>query len=77
MASPMTPLFSIHKPAALLELALKLQTEELALPAETRPDNISITYDTESGVVTLAATLPTTFSVDADGKLVVTATEYL
>lgn len=80
MASLLTPgtdIKSTTKPAGLLELAHLLQADELAVPAETRPDNISITYDAEAGTASVTATLPITFTLDANGKPVATAVDYL
>lgn len=64
-------------PAALLEMAGLAQSEELAIAADVRPDNVSITYDAETQVATITATVPATFAVDSTGKIVLTATDYL
>lgn len=80
MSSPLTPgtdIKSTNKPAGLLELAHQLQANELSVPAETRPNNITISYDAEALTATITATLPITFSLDANGKPVATATDYL
>jgi hypothetical protein len=80
MASPLIPgtdIKSTNKPAALLELSFLLQADELAIPEDTRPNNVTITYDAETSVATIAATLPCTFALDANGKPILTATEYL
>lgn len=55
---------------------LSLQNLELALPAENRPDNASITFDTETGSVTIEVTLDTTTTI-ADNKAVIGVNAYL
>ena len=68
---------SNNKPAALLEMALSLQASEAAVPAETRPNNVSVTIDVETGEATIAATLPIGVSLDAYGHAIITAVDYL
>ena len=68
---------SIHQAAALLELATQLQTSELGVAEEVRPNNVTITVDADAGTASVAATLPITFSLDSSGQLVVTATDYI
>ncbi len=68
---------STHKSAALLEVAMSLQSSELSVPEETRPNNVSVTFDAETGTAAVTATLPVTFVLDVDGKPVITATDYL
>ncbi|MEA5516205.1 hypothetical protein [Nodularia sp. UHCC 0506] len=75
--APSTDIKSTTKPAGLLELAHLLQADELAIGVDTRPDNVNITYDAEAGTATVAATLPITFALDASGKPVATAVDYL
>lgn len=70
-------ILSTHKAAALLELAMSLQSSELTVPEETRPNNVQITFDAETGTASVAATLPVTFAPDATGKPVVTAVDYI
>jgi hypothetical protein len=80
MPSPLIPgtnIKSTNKPAGLLELAHLLQADELAVPADTRPNNVTISYDAEAATATVTATLPITFSLDANGKPVATATDYI
>lgn len=62
--------------AQMLEVAGALQSAELAIPVETRPDNISFTPDTEGGTITISATIPCTFS-SAGGAISFTAVDYL
>ncbi|MEM7554082.1 MAG: hypothetical protein AAF378_08275 [Cyanobacteria bacterium P01_A01_bin.84] len=79
MASPFaqTDLSSTNQPAALLELATQLQASELAVPEETRPNNLTIAIDAEEGTASITATIPVTFALDSSGQLVVTATDYI
>ncbi|AFY54391.1 hypothetical protein Riv7116_1850 [Rivularia sp. PCC 7116] len=72
-----TDLNSDNQPAALLELAFQLQASELTVPEETRPNNLTIAIDGEEGTATVTATLPVEFSLDASGKPIVTATDYI
>lgn len=72
-----TDLSSINQPAALLELATQLQTSELSVPEETRPNNVTITVDADAGTASVAATLPITLSLDTSGQMVVTASDYI
>lgn len=68
---------STHKPGLLLEAALSLQTSELAVPAETRPNNVTVTFDSEAAQATLTATLPITVAIDGTGKAVIQAVDYI
>lgn len=80
MASPLTPgtdIKSTNKAAGLLEMAQLLQVSELGVPEETRPNNVSIAIDLETGTATIAATLPISAALDNTGKIVVTATDYI
>lgn len=79
MPSPATGdnLNSTHKPALLLEAALSLQSSELATPIETRPNNVTVTFDSEAGTAALTATLPITVTVDDAGKAVIQAVDYI
>ncbi len=72
-----TDLKSTNQAAALLELATQLQSSELAVAEEVRPNNVTITIDADAGTASIAATLPTTLSLDTSGKIVVTATDYI
>jgi hypothetical protein len=62
--------------AQVLEVAGALQSAELALPVETRPDNISITPDAEGGTISISMSIPVTFS-SAGGSVQFTAVDYL
>lgn len=55
---------------------LKLQNLELALPAENRPDNASVTFDTEQANVTIEVTLDTTTAI-VDNNAVIGVSAYL
>ncbi|MDB9374307.1 hypothetical protein [Nodularia sphaerocarpa] len=79
MASPLPAglIKSTNKPAGLLEISLLLQQDELALPEDTRPDNISVSFDTDAGIATVSASLPITFALSAQGEFVATGVEYL
>ena len=61
----------------LWEIALKTQLAELAIPVETRPNNIQTTVDTENQTVSITFSVPATFSVSAAGALVAIPTAYL
>lgn len=75
--APGTDINSNNQPAGLLEVAMLLQASELAIPEETRPNNVSVTFDSDAQTATIAATLPVTFALDANGQAVVTATDYI
>jgi hypothetical protein len=49
---------AVTEPAAMLEIAQKLQAKELEVPADTRPGNISATTDHAANATTISATLP-------------------
>lgn len=66
---------SSNLPGACLELLQKLQVAELA--STDNPNNVTITYDTEAGIATIAAEFGITFSVVAGGNVQIAATEYL
>jgi hypothetical protein len=79
MAAPLAAgeIKSTDKPSALLELAQLVQAAELTVPVETRPNNVTITIDGEASTATVSAVLPVIFSVDATGKIVVDAVDYI
>lgn len=65
--------------AAALEVAQKLQAAEQAVvPAEglTAPDNVSISFSTDTNTVSVSFTLPITTVIDATGKLEISVTPY-
>lgn len=68
---------SVHKPGLLLEAALSLQASELAIPAETRPNNVTVTFDSEAATATLTATLPISVAVNGTGQAVIQAVDYI
>lgn len=57
-------------------VALELQKQELAVPAENRPNRTQIEFVTEANTVSLSISLDTTFSV-TNGEAVFTAKPYL
>lgn len=83
MASVFDPgsgdLSATNKPAALWELVQLLAKAELAiLPADTRPNNITVAVDIEGRVATVTCTLPIGFNVDSSsGKMMVSASNYV
>ncbi|WP_414529117.1 hypothetical protein [Nodularia chucula] len=79
MSSPLPAglIKSNNKPAGLLEVALLLQKDELALPEDTRPDNVSVSFDTDAQTATISATIPITFELNPQGEFVATGVEYL
>lgn len=74
MAAPITST-ATNLVAQLLEVAGAVQSAELAIPVETRPDNISLTPDTESNTITISATIPVTFA-STGGAISFTAVDY-
>lgn len=61
----------------LIEVAVLIQNAELALPIETRPDNIQITPDIEGGTITVTFSVPATATVNATGNLTLVPSTYL
>jgi hypothetical protein len=61
----------------LWEVAVRAQIAELAIPVETRPNNIQTSIDTENQLVTITFSAPATFGISATGALVATPTAYL
>lgn len=61
----------------LWELALQVQLAELAIPVETRPDNIQTRIDTEGQTISVTFSAPATFTVSDSGALVASPTVYL
>lgn len=57
-------------------VALELQKLELAIPTETRPNNTSITFDTEAATVSFTVNLDTTMTITG-GSAVIAAKPYL
>lgn len=61
----------------LWEIALQVQLAELAIPIETRPNNIQTNVDTEGQTVSVTFSVPATFTVSSSGALVASPTAYL
>lgn len=76
MAAPitLTSATSLEQQAYLV--ALELQKLELAIPAETRPNNTSIAFDTEASTVSFTVNLGTTMTISG-GNAVIAAQTYL
>ncbi len=66
---------STNLPNAVLELAQKLQILEKT--QTDAPNNIQITYNTETELITIAAENPIQFSVNTDGSVKISAFSYL
>ncbi len=62
-------------PAALLEIAQLTQVAEQALA--TPQNRVSVSVNAEGTVATIAANIPVTTTIGADGSLKVTATDYI
>jgi hypothetical protein len=60
----------------LLEVAGAMQAAELAVPEETRPDNVQILPDAESGTITVSVNMEAAFSASG-GEISFTAVPYL
>jgi hypothetical protein len=60
----------------IFELCRELQELELAVPADTRPDNITIAPDIEALQVAITLTLPITLG-GSGANIVMTAASYL
>lgn len=58
------------------QVSLAMQQAELAIAPENRPDQTSVTFDTEEGTVAIAITLNTSLSVQ-NGNAVISASSYL
>lgn len=61
----------------LWEIALQVQLAELAIPIETRPNNIQTNIDTEGQTVSVTFSVPATFTVGSSGAFVASPTTYL
>lgn len=61
----------------LFEMANAVQSRELSIPEADRPNNVTVALDTEGGLVTIAATLPVSFTPDATGQMVVSVNPYI
>lgn len=64
--------------AALLQVAQLLSAAEKAIqPAEDQPNFIQVESSSESGTVTITASVPFNSVIDAAGSLTITALDYL
>ncbi|NER26444.1 MAG: hypothetical protein F6J89_02155 [Symploca sp. SIO1C4] len=82
MASTFNPgaggnMSAVTLPAAFAEAAHLLFAAEQEISADTRPGNINFTSDLSAETITVAATLPVTTALDANGQVIVTASDYL
>lgn len=64
-------------PGAFLELAQFVSAQEQQVVSEDPPDNISVSFDLDALTATVTATLPITYTSNAEGNIVITATDYL
>ena len=55
---------------------LEMQKKELAIPADTRPDNVQVAFDQEAATVALSVSLTTVTTIE-NGKAVIAAQSYL
>lgn len=67
---------STHLPGQLFEVAEAMQSAELLVSEENRPNRISIAPDLEALEVTITVTLPLTMDGGAN-KITLTASDYL
>lgn len=76
MAAPisLTTATTLEQQAYLVALAM--QTQELTIPIETRPNNTQLAFDTEAATVAITITLETQMTV-AGGSAVIAAKPYL
>lgn len=81
MAAPFvntgSPLKSTHRAAAFIEAMIMLQNAESALPADTAPNNVSVSYDLEARTVTADAALPVATVISSTGQPTLQAQAYL
>lgn len=61
----------------VFETAQALQAAELAEPAATRPNNVSIGIDTEASQISITATLPVTLQRNAYGHMEILVAPYI
>ncbi len=77
MSFPLTDLSTANSlEEQIYRTALELQTRELAVEEENRPDNTQIVFDTEANTVDITVTLDTNLTVD-DGNAVISVVPYL
>ncbi|NEO34266.1 MAG: hypothetical protein F6K36_28460 [Symploca sp. SIO3C6] len=70
-------LSSIHKTAALFEIAQKVHAAEQALPADTQPNNLTVAIDLEASTAQIDASFPITSAIGANSTIVLTVVDYL
>ncbi|NET03081.1 MAG: hypothetical protein F6K61_21550 [Sphaerospermopsis sp. SIO1G1] len=63
--------------AQVFEVVQNMQLLELAIPEDTRPNQVTIDPDTEAQTVTMTVTVPITNTIGAGGKMETSAGEYL
>lgn len=81
MAAPFvntgSDLKSTHLAAAFCEVAARLQTAELAISPELRPNNVQVSQDLEARTTSVSASLPVTIGLNATGNPILQASPYL
>ncbi|NEP01252.1 MAG: hypothetical protein F6K58_21855 [Symploca sp. SIO2E9] len=70
-------LSSIHKTAALFEIAQKVHAAEQALPADTQPNNLTVAIDLEAATAQIDATFPITSAIGTNSTIVLSVVDYL
>jgi hypothetical protein len=69
---------AISRMAAVVQLAQLLSAAEKAVqPVEDQPNYIQVDSSSESGTITVTATLPVTQAIDATGGISIAAIDYL
>ena len=76
MAAPIDLSGSASLEQQAYSIALELQKLELAVPAETRPDQVQIAFDIEGNTVGIAMSLDTSLTV-TNGNAVISVIPYL
>lgn len=76
MANPINLSNATSLEQQAFEIALQMQKTELAIAPEDRPNNTSVTFDTETNTVALTISLETTLNV-VNGEAVISAKPYL
>jgi hypothetical protein len=79
IAAPFVPgtsdLKSDSLPEALLEIAYKVESAELAIPEATRPNNLSISIS--EGIASITMSAPIGFTLNTAGETVISVVDYL
>lgn len=76
MANPIDLSGAPSLEAQAYEVALAMQQLEAAAPAENRPDNVQVAFDTEANTVAIGITLGTSLTV-TNGNAVISPQTYL